>query len=110
MKYIHLITWLVFLLLPCSLSLAGEIGCSGTVAVIMADHHSCTDETGKKQLAFKLSSGGGNWLCSGSDGSSALVLSAKMSDKNISVYISDDGGATCQSHANYLKPSYIVLP
>ncbi|MCG9682883.1 hypothetical protein L1D31_09890 [Vibrio sp. Isolate23] len=97
----------LILLIP-SLVGAAEISCKGTVSLIMADHTSCRDDNGKKQLAFKVT-GDNYWLCSGSDSASSLVLSVKMSEKNLVVYFDDNGGSlTCQSHRHYLKPKYII--
>jgi hypothetical protein len=88
---------------------AAEIGCSGVVTWVMADHSSCKDDAGKKQLAFKHSSGA-YWFCSGSDTASSLVLAAKMSQSALSVYMDNDGGnSTCSVHSHFLKPNYSII-
>ncbi|MBL1276737.1 MAG: hypothetical protein COB30_011680 [Ectothiorhodospiraceae bacterium] len=87
---------------------AGTISCRGKVSVLMAEHVSCKDSDNKKQFAFKLE-GMETWKCSGSDTASSLLLAAKISDKSLSVYISDGNGATCSTHSAYLKSSYIIL-
>jgi len=105
MKYLKITFLSLFFV---SYANAGDISCSGKISMLMADHNSCKDSNGKKQLAFKLK-GTQSWLCNGSDTASSLILSAKMADKTLSVYISDAGGATCGTHANYLKPSYSII-
>lgn len=107
MKFLLSIAVLTIFLVPAVY--AAEINCYGKVGMLMADHPSCVDGAGKRQLAFKLE-GTSPWLCNGSDAASSLVLSAKMADKNLSVYISDADGATCGAHANYLKPKYTIIP
>lgn len=87
---------------------AAEISCNGKVHWLMAEHPSCTDDTGKKQFAFKLE-GMTSWKCSGSDTASSLLLAAKMSDKSLHVSINDTNGATCSTHTSYLKNNYIIL-
>jgi hypothetical protein len=89
-------------------SYAGEIACTAQITLLMADHPSCTDNNGEKQLAFMLA-GSDVWICNNSDTASSLVLAAKMSEKSITVYMSDTGGATCQSHTQYIKPSYTYI-
>ncbi|MCE9687164.1 hypothetical protein LZP73_13275 [Shewanella sp. AS16] len=91
-----------------SSALAADIGCTGTIAYVMADHVICKDATGKKQFAFKLS-GSSNWICSNSDSASSLVISAKVMKAEVSVYLNDANNATCQSHINYIKPSYLIM-
>lgn len=88
---------------------AGDIACSGKITLVMADHPSCIDGNGKKQLAFRLA-GSSLWICNNSDAASSLVLAAKLSEKTVTVYMDDAGGATCQSHAQYIKPSYTIVP
>jgi len=88
---------------------AGEFACSRQVTLLMADHPSCTDNSGKKQLAFRLA-GSSQWKCNNSDTASSLVLAAKMSNKAITVYLNDAGGATSQSHAQYIRPGYTFIP
>lgn len=87
---------------------AGDVSCTGKVSVIMAEHNSCRDESGKKQFAYKLE-GFSTWKCSSSDSASSLLLAAKISNKSITVYQSDKDGATCANHSDYLKASYIIM-
>ena len=90
-----------------SWSNATDISCNGTITWVMADHPSCTDDSGKKQLAYKLSTGD-YWFCSGSDAASSLILSAKVTNAQMLLYINNDNGATCQIHSHYMKASYII--
>lgn len=105
----RLIGSFIFLISITSLVYAGDIACSGQITALMADHPSCTDDSGKEQLAFKIS-GSPSWKCNNSDTASSLVLAAKISNKSVIVYLSDAGGATCQSHTQYTKPSYTIIP
>lgn len=103
-----IVTFFALLLMSTS-SFAGDISCSGKVTLLMADHTSCSDSEGKKQLAFRLA-GSPLWKCNGSNTASSLVLAAKISNKSITVYLNDTGGTTCQSHAQYIKPRYTFIP
>lgn len=96
------------LILFSSLVGATDIACNGTITWVMADHPSCTDDSGKRQLAYKLSTGD-YWFCSGSDTASSLILSAKVTNAQMLLYINNDNGATCQIHSHYMKASYIIV-
>jgi hypothetical protein len=100
--------FLIVLLLVGANAHAGDISCSGKVAMLMAEHNSCKDVNKKKQFAFKLE-GMTSWKCSGSDSASSMLLAAKVSDKPLTVYISDANGATCSIHSSYLKANYIIM-
>jgi hypothetical protein len=101
---------LYFAILCCATfnSYAGEIACSGKITLVMADHKSCTDSNNVKQLAFRLE-GSPVWICNNSDAASSLVLKAKFENKSVSVYMNDEKNATCESHAQYIKPSYTFI-
>jgi hypothetical protein len=90
-------------------SYAADIACAGKVTWILADHAACTDEHNKKQFAFKVDTASGLWKCTNSDAASSLILAAKFENKTLSVYMSDEDGATCNSHAQHIKPSYIFI-
>lgn len=87
---------------------AADIACNGTITWVMADNASCTDSSGKKQIAYKHSTGD-SWLCSGSDSASSLILSAKIAAVPVTVYINNNNGETCQVHGSYVKASYIII-
>ena len=87
---------------------ATEISCTGTITSLMADHSKCTDNNGKKQLAFKIT-GSNYWLCNDSDTASSVTLSAKIAEKPLEIYINNDNGETCEIHPHYLKPNYTIL-
>lgn len=105
----HLKLFIFLLLLSPSVATAANIACKGTITWVMGDHPSCKDENGKKQLAFKHTTGA-YWFCSGSDSASALILSAKMSKAPINIYMNDANGGTCNVHQHYLKPTYVIVP
>src|SRR5690606_40948819 len=81
---------------------AADVSCTGNVTWVMGDHANCIDDNGKKQLAFKIS-GSDSWLCNNSDTASSLVLSAKIAEKRIVVYINSDTGTTCENRQSYTK-------
>jgi len=87
---------------------AADVSCTGNVTWVMGDHANCIDDNGKKQLAFKIS-GSDSWLCNNSDTASSLVLSAKIAEKRIVVYINSDNGTTCENRPSYTKPRYTIL-
>ena len=88
-------------------SYAKDITCSGTIASLMADHSGCTDENGKRQMAFKTA---GSWMCARTEMGSSMLLAAKAAERFIHVYITDGGqGNTCTTMPNYTKVSYLIL-
>ncbi|ARU27792.1 hypothetical protein [Cellvibrio sp. PSBB006] len=89
-------------------TLAADISCTGTVTWVMGDHPNCTDGNGKKQLAFKIT-GSDNWLCNNSDAASSLVLSAKVAEKPLLIYMNSDNGETCATRPHYVKPNYTIM-
>lgn len=103
-KYCVLLSFLIYL----SPAYAGTLTCGGKVKLLMADHTSCRDSAGEMKLAFQLE-GIDPWKCVESDAAASLVLAAKMTDQSILTYIDDFGGATCQTHTQYLKPKFIIL-
>jgi len=100
-----------FLILLCFTfkSFAADIACAGRITWILADHAACIDVHNKKQFAYKIDTAPGLWKCSNSDSASSLILAAKFENKIVSVYMSDENNATCDSHAQHIKPSYIFI-
>lgn len=107
-KFCYMLFILVgFVALP---SFSKDIACHGEIVFIMAEHSGCTDENGKRQLAFKTVSGSNPWMCARTEIGGSLLLAAKVAKKSVQVYISDQGqGLTCQNIPDYSKVSYIVL-
>lgn len=87
---------------------AADHNCGGRVAWVMADHSGCggflaskTEATGGK---------GGRWICTKSRDAGAVVLSALLADKTVSVYIeASDVGGVCTALPNYRQISYVII-
>lgn len=82
--------------------------CSGAIIQVL-DWNFC-----EGHLAYKLSTSKGKWICSTSDKSDAMALSAFAMGRKISARLNDNpsydkASTSCDDLVNYHKPSYVVL-
>ena len=92
----------VFILVSSNKALADE--CAGKVQRVLDWPEKCNG-----QIAFKVESTNGKWVCALSSVSSSMVLAAYASGKTIVARTDDEKAAGCSSLSHYHKPLYIYM-
>ncbi|KGJ88796.1 hypothetical protein [Colwellia psychrerythraea] len=95
--------YVLLLALTPLVSFASE-DCNGKVSYIM-DHPSWCES----HLAFKMDIIPEKWICSLSERSDSMILTALASDKVISARLALQIPGKCQAIGHYQKPEYISL-
>lgn len=91
-------------LLMFSFSVFASENCPGKITIILDYPSQCNGE-----LAFQLDSTGSKWLCSLSNKSNSMLLTAYAAGKKINPRLVLSKAGDCKSITNYQKPLYMSI-
>lgn len=83
---------------------AAEMPCGGQVRMVMGDHPSCNGN-----LAFKTTASASKWMCTKSQESGSVVLTALTTENSTYVSIDNANATTCPDLPEYREISYVIV-